>query len=75
MKISVSDSLLRNQICEALDQFDEEDFSNLRVEVIENDVLIRGSVLSLKARRRSEELIRKIRGVRSVVDESKIKLE
>jgi osmotically-inducible protein OsmY len=72
MKISVSDSLLRSQICEALDQFDEEDFSNLQVEVKENDVLVRGSVLSQKARIRSEELIRKIRGVRSVVDESKI---
>lgn len=72
MKQGISDSLLRNQICEALEQFDEEDFSGLRIEVKSQDVLVKGSFRSHSARERGEALIKKIRGVQNIVDESTI---
>jgi len=73
MKPRVADELLKCQINEALEQFDEEDFSGLRVNVKDQEVTLMGSVQSQSARRRGEELIRKIRGVRNLVDESRIK--
>lgn len=72
MKAFASDELLKNQICEALEQFDEEDYSHLQVDVKEQNVYVRGSVSSEAARQSGKELIGKIRGVRRVVDQTKV---
>ena len=73
MNKEVHDTLLRSQICEALEQFDEEDFSHTSVKVLNCDVFLTGSVNSQRARDRSLELVKKIRGVRRVRDELKVK--
>lgn len=72
MKHEINDSLLKSQICEALEQFDEEDFSQLNIEVKDQDVFVSGSFRTPDAKGRGEELIRKIRGVKSLRDSAKI---
>lgn len=73
MNPEFTDTLLRSQICEVLEQFDEEDFSRTEVFVKNQNVSLKGYVFSEKALERGLELVKKIRGVKKVSEELKIK--
>lgn len=66
------DQVIYNEIYRIFLQEERLPVSNIKLEVIDNEVILLGSVESSQQRQRVEELVRSVDGVKTIVDRLKI---
>jgi osmotically-inducible protein OsmY len=70
-----SDQRIQEDVCDRLSDDDRLDATNIEVKVAEGEVILTGSVNDREQKRRAEDLVERISGVRDVENHIKVKRE